>query len=130
MGGVRTKFKDPKAIAAELKKRINLPQIGDEVTELARDLAPVDTGNLKRSIHAEVVSGGGASMAAAVGGAGTPGPGGSGQAVKISTRCGYGAYVELGTRRAAAQPFLAPAVQQVAQRIARATFKQIVDGNF
>lgn len=64
---------------------------GDQVVERARDNAPVDTGNLKRSITAEKTGE---------------------QSLTIQTRCGYGAFVELGTTRRAATPYLAPAVQQ------------------
>lgn len=68
-----------------------LQEFGETMVEIARDNVPVDTGNLKRSIHFEKTGE---------------------QSGKIETRCGYGAYVELGTRKQAAQPFLAPAAQQ------------------
>lgn len=75
-----------------------LQQFGEQVVERSRDLVPVDTGTLKRSIEARKTGE---------------------HSLTIQTRTGYGAYVELGTRTRAATPFLAPAVQQTMDDLAR-----------
>ena len=69
----------------------HVQEFGQTVVEMARDLVPVDTGNLKRSIEARKTGD---------------------LSLTIQTRTGYGAPVELGTRRRAATPYLAPAFQQ------------------
>lgn len=62
-------------------------RIGAQAEGYAKDLCPVDTGNLRNSItHTEDDS-----------------------AAYIGTNVEYGKYVELGTRHARAQPFLKPA---------------------
>jgi hypothetical protein len=76
-------------VAELVGERLHL--FGDQVVERARDNSPYQTGNLRRSIHAEKT-----------------GP----HSMKLETRCGYGAYVELGTARRPATPYLAPAVQE------------------
>lgn len=58
------------------------------------------TGTLMRSIVAETSKGGLQRDSASV---------------TIRTRTGYGAYVELGTRRMAAQPYMAPGFAQAVQ---------------
>lgn len=78
-----------KKVAKIVEGRVQ--EFGQNVVERARDNVPVDTGNLKRSIEARKTGE---------------------QSVTIQTRTGYGAYVELGTKRRAATPYLAPAVDQ------------------
>ena len=63
---------------------------------LAKAACPVDTGNLKSSIHYENTGVGSCTV---------------GTAVK------YGPYVELGTSRQRAQPFLFPAYVEAGQRL-------------
>ena len=64
-----------------------LERIGMQAEGYAQDLCPVDTGNLRNSITHTT----------------------DGTAAYIGTNAEYAPYVELGTRRAAAQPFLKPA---------------------
>lgn len=64
-----------------------LERIGMQAEGYAQDLCPVDTGNLRNSITHTT----------------------DGTAAYIGTNVEYAPYVELGTRRAAAQPFLKPA---------------------
>lgn len=64
-----------------------LKRIGMQAEGYAQDLCPVDTGNLRNSITHTT----------------------DGTAAYIGTNVEYAPYVELGTRRAAAQPFLKPA---------------------
>ena len=69
---------------------------GADITRDAKTLAPVDTGNLRASIGME-----------------TTGDGRAGSmTVSIGPTAHYGAYVEQGTSRMAAQPYLAPATQR------------------
>lgn len=55
--------------------------------------APVDTGNLKRSIGLEIVDGG--------------------LSAEIGAMADYAPYVEWGTRFMKAQPFIEPALEEV-----------------
>lgn len=64
-----------------------LERIGMQAEGYAQDRCPVDTGNLRNSITHTT----------------------DGTAAYIGTNVEYAPYVELGTRRAAAQPFLKPA---------------------
>lgn len=64
-----------------------LERIGLQAEGYAKDLCPVDTGNLQNSItHTS-----------------------DGKAAYIGTNVTYGKYVELGTVKMAAQPYLRPA---------------------
>lgn len=64
-----------------------LERIGMQAEGYAKDLCPVDTGNLRNSItHTS-----------------------DGKAAYIGTNVTYGKYVELGTVKMAAQPYLRPA---------------------
>lgn len=81
----------------------------------AKRNAPVDTGNLRRSIHSIVYSDG------QVVGVDTDRPlppyaPGSGVVGYIGTNCGYGVYQELGTRFMDAHPFLRPALDRMWER--------------
>lgn len=64
-----------------------LERIGQQAEGYAQDLCPVDTGNLRNSITHTTDD----------------------TAAYIGTNVEYAPYVELDTRRAAAQPFLKPA---------------------
>lgn len=61
--------------------------VANEIAEDASSNAPVDTGRLSRSMEVEA----------------------DGDTATITARTPYSAYVELGTSRSAAQPFLKPA---------------------
>lgn len=69
---------------------------GADITRDAKTLAPVDTGNLRASIGMETTGDGRAGV----------------MTVAVGPTAAYGAYVEHGTSRMAAQPFLAPATQR------------------
>ena len=69
-----------------------LEEIGMAAEGCAKRACPVDTGNLRNSISHAVESGE--------------------DAVYIGTNVEYAPYVELGTRRMAAQPFLRPAATE------------------
>lgn len=89
------KFTDnSKAILKELSRaeRAGLRAIGMTAERHAKKDAPVDTGRLRNSIAHEVVD--------------------SEAAVYIGTNVEYAPYVELGTSRMAARPFLGPAATE------------------
>lgn len=69
-----------------------LTRIGLAAEGYAKKKCPVDTGNLRNSITHEVVQ--------------------SEKAVYIGTNVEYAAYVELGTVRTKAKPYLKPAVTE------------------
>lgn len=69
-----------------------LTRIGLEAEGYAKKECPVDTGNLRNSITYEVVQ--------------------SEKAVYIGTNVEYAAYVELGTVRTKAKPYLKPAATE------------------
>jgi HK97 gp10 family phage protein len=64
-------------------------KIGRRIRDIAKELVPIDTGELQTSIKSNRVGGD----------------------VVVSTSTGYGGYVELGTVKQSAQPFIMPAVQ-------------------
>ncbi|MCC6490676.1 MAG: HK97 gp10 family phage protein [Candidatus Hydrogenedentes bacterium] len=66
-----------------------LRDFAEEMVDEAKDIVPVDTGNLRDSIDFTEEREQGL--------------------VKVFTQTGYGAWVELGTSRMAARPYLAPA---------------------
>lgn len=89
------KFEGIDKLALELKKRENLDAVkhivkknGAELQAGAQQKAPVDTGTLKRSIMLNIEDGG--------------------LVAEVTPTAEYGAYVELGTRFMAAQPYLEP----------------------
>lgn len=69
--------------------------------QAAQDRAPVDTGLLRSSVYADVDARGGSGRRTLVIGADAP----------------YAAYVELGTSRQQAQPFIRPAIDQEAPKL-------------
>lgn len=71
---------------------VALEKIGLLAENYAAEKCPVDTGNLRASITHEVDAGG--------------------NAVYIGTNVEYAPYVELGTSRQKAQPFLRPAASE------------------
>ena len=80
----------------------SLTRIGLEAEGYAKKECPVDTGNLRNSITNEVRS--------------------SEEAVYIGTNVEYAAYVELGTTRTKAKPYLKPAAAEHS-----AVYKRIIE---
>lgn len=70
-----------------------LLQTAADIVDVAKQLCPVDTGNLQQSLGAVPVSS---------------------TRVQVGTAVDYGKYVEYGTSRSPAQPFLTPAFAQAA----------------
>lgn len=68
-------------------------QCAEDFTGKAMAAAPVDTGTLRGSIHIESIEGGGSSVTARVATGG---------------EADYAVFVEMGTYKMGAQPFMAP----------------------
>ena len=75
-------------------------QTAVDIENDAKAAAPVRSGKLKDSIQVTVEKAEGFA------------------AIEASTNCGYGAFVELGTARMRAQPFLGPAVRKNSLKLA------------
>ena len=83
------------------KKETALEVIGGKAESYAKQLCPVDTGRLRNSItHAQLTE----------------------DTEVIGTNVSYSIFVELGTRRSRAQPFLRPAAENHGSE-----YKAIVD---
>lgn len=80
-----------------------LEELAERIVEDAKALCPVDTGSLKRSIRFERDPSGGVIVAAGGGGVVNP---------RTRREVDYAAYVEFGSSRAPAQPFLQPALEK------------------
>jgi HK97 gp10 family phage protein len=76
---------------------------GIETQNLARTVAPVDTGALRASISVDTPTFDGASVS-----------------IEVGPEVNYGAFVEFGTSRASAQPYMIPAADQVTPRLEKA----------
>lgn len=78
--------------AVEAQSRSYPKRIADRIAASARQYAPVDTEFLSGSIESTSVS--------------------AGKEAEVMVGAPYGAYVEYGTYKMAAQPFLGPAVRE------------------
>lgn len=78
-----------------------MQQVAEEAKAEAQSLAPVLTGLLRSSVFAQVDARGGSGRRTLVIGADAP----------------YALYVELGTSRRAATPFIRPAVDRIAPKL-------------
>lgn len=86
-------------LIAKLKKNMDMDLVkkavrlnGSELQTKAKEKAPVDTGQLKRSIGLEITDGG--------------------LTAEVEPGVDYAAYQEYGTRFMNAQPFMRPALQE------------------
>lgn len=83
----------PQLIAAvEAVSKARPKEIADKIASSARSRAPVDTGYLRSSISSVSVE--------------------AGKTAEVIVGANYGAYVEYGTYKMAAQPYLGPAVDE------------------
>lgn len=78
------------AATAEPRARIVVAKTALDIVADAKNLAPVDTGNLKSSIGADI----------------------DGLLAEIGPTANYGLFLELGTSRMAPQPFMGPAADR------------------
>lgn len=96
-----------------------------QIESRAKQKAPVDTGALRSSIYTRIGRGPDTST---VGADRTPLPEPGGDLVAhIGPSVHYGIYVEMGTHRAAAQPYLLPAVRETEAELAE-IFRDVIDG--
>lgn len=95
------------ALAVDLEKsgakvieraRLAVAKVALDVEATAKTLAPVDTGNLKNSISSEI----------------------DGLTAEVSASTSYSDYVEYGTSRMAAQPYMGPAFDEHAPNLEKA----------
>lgn len=87
----------PRAVRElEVRGERHLLGLAIKVQNEARRLCPVDTGRLRASIHH------------------VPGRDARGFYVQVGTNVNYAGFVEFGTRRMRAQPFLRPALARAA----------------
>lgn len=93
------KFEGLAELDKALTKRLNMDAVkrvvkqnGAELQEKSQQKAPVDTGHLKDSIGIELEDGG--------------------MTAVVEPTAEYAAYVELGTRKMEAQPYLKPAWEE------------------
>lgn len=83
----------PEIIVAVKAAETGAPKkTADSIAAAARDLCPVDTGALRASIQSSSVE--------------------RGKEAEVSVSAEYAAYVEFGTYKMAAQPFLVPAFEE------------------
>ena len=107
----------------------NLIDFAESMVEVSMDNAQrsVDTGHLKSNIRMEPrvpTPGGDLAVVTDTGGKRTKEKGRkSGKPAGTLVKIGYGAYIELGTSKMAAQPYIAPAFKQV-----QAQFRKIKEG--
>jgi HK97 gp10 family phage protein len=85
------------AVTTGVKAQLVVRKTAHDITADAKTLAPVDTGNLKNSI--------GFSDLRKVGRSGS-------LVVEIGPSANYGLFVEMGTSRMAAQPYMGPAADR------------------
>lgn len=90
-------------LIAKLKKNMQMDLVkkaiqvnGSELQTKAKEKAPVDTGQLKRSIGLEITDGG--------------------LTAEVEPGVDYAAYQEYGTRFMNAQPFMRPSLQEQAKQ--------------
>lgn len=94
VGGVTVNEDNTEEVSLGIVRAMDraLEEIGLAAEGYAKRACPVDTGNLRNSITHAVESGE--------------------DAVYVGTNVEYAPYVEMGTRRTAAQPFLRPAATE------------------
>jgi HK97 gp10 family phage protein len=86
--------KIPSALKAEVRAEIS--KAGHDIEAAAKEKVPVLTGTLRRSIHTLIEH--------------------DGMTAVIGPSVDYGLYVEFGTRRMAARPYMRPAAEAVYPR--------------
>lgn len=102
---ITTRFNNVDALKASMKERVGraLKEAAARAAEKARERVPVDTGFLQGSIGAREEE--------------------PGRRWVVEATAPYAAFVELGTRNMAAQPYIIPSVEEV-----RAEMKDILIG--
>jgi HK97 gp10 family phage protein len=98
---MRIVFRDNSQAALNMtvqKRKLLLGILGEKVTSRAKTKCPVDTGNLRSSVNSVVIND---------------------EKVRIGTNVNYSVFVEKGTYKMKAQPFLYPAAQEIVKEVLR-----------
>ena len=116
MTTVRLDTRELDRIAKGLNMKVDkiVEALAFEVERDAKQRAPVRTGNLRNSIHTKTKKG--STLRAATFAVDIPSPSGKIIAV-VGSGANYAAYVEYGTHKMAARPFLGPAVEGKARKL-------------
>lgn len=107
---------DPKVVEG-------LDEVADKIVEDARELCPVDTGALRRSIRKEKQLASPCLFIYTIGVV----AGGDVRNPKTGREVDYAAYVEFGTSRTPAQPFMGPAIEKNHGEIRRILSKKVLE---
>jgi HK97 gp10 family phage protein len=91
------------------------------VRDDAKELCPVDTGSLRKSIRVETTRSGGVETVGVAAGGYIINP-------KTGRRVDYASFVEYGTSRNRAQPYLRPAIARNARLLPKEIVKQLFRG--
>jgi HK97 gp10 family phage protein len=85
-------------LGENVKRRLQrvIQDSGDDIVRDARSLVPIDKGNLHDSIYAEAT--------------------GNGYEIEVGAGMDYAGFVEFGTSKQQAQPYLVPAIERNRQR--------------
>jgi HK97 gp10 family phage protein len=95
-----------------------LDEIAGKIRDDARDLAPVDTGALRRSIRTEKK--GKLEVLVIAGGGGVTNP-------RTGREVDYAGYVEYGTSRMSPQPYMRPALEKNLNLILRIVKEKVLE---
>jgi HK97 gp10 family phage protein len=100
-----------------------LDEVADKIVKDARELCPVDTGALQRSIRKEKELRSLYPFTYTIGVA----AGGHVKNPKTGRKVDYAAHVEFGTSRTPAQPFMGPAIEKNRAEIRRILSKKVLE---
>ena len=112
-------------IASHIEARVigGLDEVADKIVEDAKELCPVDTGALKRSIRKEKQL---VSLYPFIYNIGVA-AGGHVKNSRTGREVDYATYVEFGTSRTPAQPFMGPAVEKNRGEIRRILSRKVLE---
>ena len=108
-------------VSPEVEK--GLDEVADKIVEAAKDLCPVDTGALRKSIRKEKELRSLYPLTFTIGVA----AGGHEKNPKTGREVDYASYVEFGTSRTPAQPFMGPAIEKNREEIRRILSKKVLE---
>lgn len=105
---VKTDTRKLEAILRNLDKNVSAAaeQIASDIVTIAKENAPVASGELRDSIHVEK----------------------DGAELSVVADADHAVFIELGTSKMAAQPFLGPAAAKVRRNLAKYYKKVVTDG--
>ena len=95
-----------------------LEEIAEKIRDDAKDLAPVDTGSLRKSIRVEKE--GDLQVSVIAGGGGVINP-------RTGREVDYAGYVEFGTSKMSPQPYMQPALEKNRDEILRIVKEKVLE---